>query len=242
MEFAVVLPGDDEEKKRYFVVEVAPLSSMPHAAHIFLEQVSHGLWDRAWFYINGPHVIQAGPQAEANEGGEEDEDPREVSLRPFKQLSLESLHFPEYSADFPHVPWTLGFTGRPGGPDFYLNKMDNTDAHGPGGQYQHDLEEFADPCFAKVIKGFDTLEDIARVPTILEGDYQYFFEYPVHIVKTIVLKNPIPVDEHELNSRKAGFGEIEITGSKDEGSSESNQHHKKHLHFKKPKIEHPVEP
>ena len=219
------------------MVELAPLSAMPHAAHIFLEQVSHGLWDSAWFYINGPHVMQAGPQAE--ETDDSDDDPREVSLRPFKEVSLESLHFPEYSKDFPHAAWTLGFTGRPGGPDFYINKIDNSEAHGPGGQYQHELSEFADPCFAKVIKGFDTLEDIVRESTILEGEYQYFFEYPVHIVQAIVLPNPISVDEEQLASRRGGFANIELTTSHDEPSSEEQP---KRKHFDKPKIEHQVAP
>jgi hypothetical protein len=134
---------------------MAPLSDMPHAVHLFLEQVSHELWDNSWFYINGPHVLQAGPQVEEGDGT--GEDPRSVSLRPFHELDLEKMSFPEYSENFPHVPWTLGFTGRPGGPDFYINKVDNRYAHGPGGQHHHDLQELADSCFAKVIKGFEAL-------------------------------------------------------------------------------------
>lgn len=40
--------------------------------------------------------------------------------------------------------------------------MNNTEAHGPGGQHQHHLEEFADSCFATVVDGFETLEMIYR--------------------------------------------------------------------------------
>ena len=67
---------------------------MPHAVHLFLEQVMHGLWNNAWFYLNGPHVIQGGPQAD-EEGG--------ATLNRFKELSLDTLAFPEYSPEFPHV-------------------------------------------------------------------------------------------------------------------------------------------
>lgn len=214
---------------------MAPLDVMPHAAHIFLEQVDHGLWNNAWFYINGPHVIQAGPQAA---DGDESNEPRESALRPFRELSLDSLAYPEYSAQFPHLPWTLGFTGRPGGPDFYINKVDNSVAHGPGGQHQHELEEFADPCFCRVVKGFETLEDIARVSTILEGEYQFFFEYPVHIVHAHVVKDPIHVDQDALNQRQAGFGNIELRSG--ESPESEKMDHVQH-HFEKPKIEHQVE-
>jgi hypothetical protein len=126
-----------------FVVELAPLEVLPHAVHLFLEQVAHKLWDGCYFYLNGPHVLQGGPQS-----FEEDETPipkgesaRYPALKPFKDKGLETLAFPEYSTTFPHQTWTLGYTGRPGGPDFYINKVDNSKAHGPGGQFQHALNE-----------------------------------------------------------------------------------------------------
>ena len=64
---------------------------MPHAVHLFLEQVMHGLWNNAWFYLNGPHVIQGGPQA------------ADDKTNKFKELKLDTLAFPEYSTEFPHV-------------------------------------------------------------------------------------------------------------------------------------------
>lgn len=178
-----------------FTVEMAPLDSMPHAVHLFLEQVSHQLWDNAWFYINGPHVFQAGPQANEDEleaAMAAGQDERSMALRPFRELQLDTLSFPEYSEDYPHLPWTLGFTGRPGGPDFYINKIDNVKAHGPGGQYQHELEEFADSCFAKVIEGMGTLYELGRAPTILDeqDDYHYYFTEPIQIVKMRMVEDP----------------------------------------------------
>ena len=132
-----------------FIIEMAPLEAVPHAVHLFLEQVEHGLWDGAYFYLNGPHVLQVGPQRldddESDDEGEEDGEGNR--MQHFEQVGLDSLSFPDYSEDFPHVTWTLGFTGRPGGPDFYINKVDNTDSHGPGGQYQHAIEEQGDSRF-----------------------------------------------------------------------------------------------
>jgi len=198
VEIFVTLPHlEEDEQNKSFVIEMAPLESMPHAVHLFLEQVAHGLWNSAWFYVNGPHVLQAGPQAsdaEVEQAATTDnnEDERSMALRPFRELQLETLSFPEYSEDFPHVRWTLGFTGRPGGPDWYINKQDNTATHGPGGQLHHEIEEFADPCFAKVVKGFDTVKEMARSPTVTEegSDYQYFLEEPVYITNMVIVDDP----------------------------------------------------
>lgn len=106
-----------------FVVEMAPLDDVPHAVHVFLEQVQHGLWNGCYFYLNGPHVIQAGPQlSEEDETEDDEEEDRTTAMKPFVSQGLDKLAFPDYSENFPHLPWTLGFTGRPGGPDFYINK------------------------------------------------------------------------------------------------------------------------
>ena len=141
VQFTVVLPSDESETPLTFTMELAPVEVMPHATHIFLEQVSNKLWDDSWFYVNGPHVLQAGPQASDEEVDAEEAalaaaagdaadvdvsnlvDEREIALRPFKDKNLESLVFPEYSSAYPHEQWTVGFTGRPGGPDWYINKV-----------------------------------------------------------------------------------------------------------------------
>ena len=155
---------------------------MPHANHLFLQQVYHELWDGTWIYLNGPHVLQAGPQ-------DWEEDTAGQSLKRFTDTQLDKLSFPEYSHSFPHVPWTLGFTGRPGGPDWYINKADNTKPHGPGGQYQHSLEEQADSCFAKIVDGKDTLQRIFHMEIYpRDSPYAYFLEEPVEIVSARILE------------------------------------------------------
>lgn len=195
-----------------FVVQMASLDSMPHAVHLFLEQVSHRLWNRGWFYINGPHVMQAGPQADFSRVIDKEEiDERKLALTPFRELQLDSLAFPEYSEDFPHEPYTLGFTGRPGGPDWYINKVDNTEAHGPGGQFHHELEEFADSCFAKVIDGFDVIKTMMNLPTVMDaGDYQYFYEIPVYITNMEIVGDPT---KPETEAPKELEEHLDLTGA-----------------------------
>jgi hypothetical protein len=201
-------------KTQSFVVQMAPLGSMPHAVHLFLEQVSHKLWNRGWFYINGPHVMQAGPQADLTKLGVDNStntDERSLALAPFRELQLDSLAFPEYSEDFPHQPYTLGFTGRPGGPDWYINKVDNVKAHGPGGQFHHELEEFADSCFAKVIDGFDVIKTMMNLPTVQEeGDYQYFYEIPVYITNMMIVDDP---KKPKVEEPKELEEHIDLTGA-----------------------------
>jgi hypothetical protein len=196
VEVSIVLPTESPDHVRTFVLEMAPLASMPHSVHLFLEQVSHNLWKNAYFYLNGPHVLQAGPQAENSWEEVTEVNTRELALKPFRELELAHLAFPEYSVDFPHIPWSVGYTGRPGGPDFYINKMDNTIAHGPGGQYQHDLDEFGDPCFAKVVDGFDTLQAIFQQSTFADGSqYTIFLKQPIRILNAVVVQT-IPAKTH----------------------------------------------
>jgi Cyclophilin type peptidyl-prolyl cis-trans isomerase/CLD len=251
VKFTVLLPTDETETERSFIVEMASLDVMPHAVHLFLEQVAHGLWDNGWFYLNGPHVLQAGPQVEEEEeelyhskeqtgvGSNGDAemaaaaDERSLALKPFIDLELDTLAFPEYSDKHPHNKWTLGFTGRPGGPDFYINKMNNTEAHGPGGQHQHDLEEYADACFATVVEGFDVLELIFKEPTYPDDhDWGWFYEEPVHIVGARVMEKvlaPVVVD-------------TKISSSSSNNTDESPGRRKPIKPLAKHKIEHQVIP
>jgi len=230
------MPHDESETERQFVVEMAPLDSMPHAVHIFLEQVDHELWNNAQFYLNGPHVLQGGPSYDGEEEPETEEEERSLRMQPFREVGLESLVFPEYSEDFPHVKWTLGFTGRPGGPDWYINKANNTRTHGPGGQYQHDLEEFADPCFAKVVDGFDVLKEIFELEIVKDDpEYEWFFEEGVYIVNATILKEPpanLAVETQE--EKNHAEEEPEADPLKDKK--------RRRRKMKKPVIDHQVEP
>jgi cyclophilin family peptidyl-prolyl cis-trans isomerase len=70
----------------------------------------------------------------------------------FLDKGLESVAFREYSPDYPHDRYTVGFAAD-GSPSFYINTEDNTDIHA------------GDPCFAKVISGFDTIQRLENSPT-----------------------------------------------------------------------------
>lgn len=214
VEFVLAIPtvkdsdGEYDEVVKSFIIEMAPIDLMPHTVHLFLEQVAHQLWDNGWFYLNGPHVFQAGPQVPDDEeyeaALEKGVDERTLALKPFKDENLDSVAFPEYSDKFPHLPWTLGLTGRPGGPDFYINKVDNSKTHGPGGQTHHDLTEHADPCFAKIVDGMDTIALMTNAPTVRDTDsnYRFFFEEPIQIVKVRIVKHPAKL--LDLSNKLAG--------------------------------------
>lgn len=53
---------------------------------------------------------------------------------------------------------------RPGGPQFYINTMDNADFHGPGGQPKVEFPEEADVCYAKVSSGVELLQQMMDIP------------------------------------------------------------------------------
>ena len=59
-----------------------------------------------------------------------------------------SLAFQEYHSNYTHKRFTMGFAGRPGGPEFYISTIDNTHNHGPGPR-----THVADTCFGRIIGG-----------------------------------------------------------------------------------------
>ncbi len=96
---------------------------MPYTVHFFLEQVSRGLWDGCSFHRNAGHVVQGGPVGNHLE--------KKNVRAPFQESGYTSVAFQEYHPDFPHKKYTLGYAGRPGGPDFYVSVMGtfNNDCH-----------------------------------------------------------------------------------------------------------------
>jgi cyclophilin family peptidyl-prolyl cis-trans isomerase len=91
--------------------------------------------------------------------------------------------FQEYSPNFEHKKYTLGFAGRPGGPDFYISTMDNSKLHGPGGQTSYEDPTEADPCFAKVVEGFNVVDRMGLSP-VKPGNYKAM----VHSVAIVSMK------------------------------------------------------
>lgn len=149
VEFQVKLPKKTTESK--FVVELAPLDLMPHSLELFLDMVTQEAWDNTVFYhhVKHMHVLAAAP---VNFGTYQRKDHH------WKALGFTGLSFPEYSTEWPHEEYTLGFSGR--GPNFYINGKDNSVSHGPGGQDRHKLTGDADPCFGKVVWGKQVIKDM----------------------------------------------------------------------------------
>ena len=162
-----------------FTAEMHSLDYMPHSVLTFLEQVEHGLWDNTYFITNAPHILVSSTV-------------QDVRTKPynfshalaFENLGLDHLLYQEYSEHYPHETMTLGFAGRPAGPNFYINKIDNTLIHGPGGQSHHDIGEEADPCFATIVGGKDILTRIFALPVQQGSNYELY--RPVKIVRALI--------------------------------------------------------
>jgi len=187
VKFYVDIPRDSEKDAMIpagehpsFTIELYPLIHMPHSVHLFLEQVNHGLWDGCSFVVNAPHILQAGTFPGGNTAATYAD-----KIRAFEEVGLDIVSYQEYHHSHPHEQWTVGFAGRPGGPDFYINKLDNTKNHGPGGQSHHNLEEEADPCFGFIKDGKDVLNRMYVMKTDQKNDW--VLDHPVHIVKARIV-------------------------------------------------------
>lgn len=155
MKFTVDMVTESRKRSlKSFVVEMAPLDLMPVSIHLFLDMVTAGIWNNTIFLHDEEveHVIAAAPVDHATQT---------IKHNHISNIGWVGLGFPEYSDQFPHAQYTIGFAGQ--GPTFYINTMDNSEQHGPGGQGHHLLPDDADPCFARVVEGFEVIDDLARL-------------------------------------------------------------------------------
>lgn len=165
-----------------FRLEMAPLHLMPVAVNLFLQQIHHGLWNGCAFVVNAEHILQAGPHQPSPDGNEYRINSVEI-LNRFTDAGLQELPFQEYRDEYPHEQYTIGFGGRPGGQTWYINKVNNTENHGPGGQRHHNMGDEADPCFARLVGGWEVLELVEKIPI---DDYSRLVR-PVMIVDSRVI-------------------------------------------------------
>ncbi|KAL9190071.1 hypothetical protein ACHAXT_007282 [Thalassiosira profunda] len=220
--------------QREIIFQLAPLELTPHSVHIFLSQVADGYWSRGTpaFAINAEHVLQACPHPcldSVDMGGN-------VPGYPYgdmKRAGLDTVSFQEYSPQYPHQKYTIGFAGRPhSGPEFYINTLDNTMDHGTLAERKmmmnpthykvwaqenfgstEDVDEKAMepyPCFGKVVKGFEVVDELAKgltrasLPKEDESEaeedesdelYEHILLRPVHIASMTILKDYAPDGE-----------------------------------------------
>jgi hypothetical protein len=146
----------NQNKREYFTVEMANIDHMPAAVYTFMMQVSKLLWDYTSFYLNADHVLMARPVSTNG---------KHSKRAQFDNEGLSHVPFQEYHEAYPHVEYTIGFSGRPAGPDIYINKEDNTIPHGPDG---HQHFGSAEPCFGRIIIGKDVIDRISALPGLEE--------------------------------------------------------------------------
>jgi hypothetical protein len=140
VEFPDSMINNNINKTDSIIFELAPIDLVPYSIFYFLRLIDN--WEGGSFFRNAGHVKQV----------------------KYYNTKMKSLAFQEYSSEFPHIKYSLGFAGRPGGPQFYISTRDNTVNHGPGSQGS--LTE-ADSCFAKI-----NLNDINSINTVNNISFQ----------------------------------------------------------------------
>jgi len=130
-----------------FRMKMAPFSVMPHTTSWFLTLAASGYWEGCGFIRNAMHILQANCNPKESIEGEQSQE-------------RISIAFQEYSDSYQHRPYTFGIAGRPGGPDWYINLIDNSGTHGPGGQAR---DGKADPCFAELESGKDVIKNLHKL-------------------------------------------------------------------------------
>jgi hypothetical protein len=112
---------DDANARSFFVIETAFSVEMPHAIDHFLRMVERKLWNGlALVYESNSKLVMASPISM-------DDDSHSWAGERFVHANLTHMAFTEYSPTFPpphHRKFSVAFSGRPGGPNFYIN-LDN---------------------------------------------------------------------------------------------------------------------
>jgi hypothetical protein len=134
---------DDANVRSFFVIETALSIEMPHAIDHFLRMVERNLWDGlALVYETSSKVIMATPISL-------DDDIHSWAGERFVRANLTHMAFTEYSPTFPpphHRKFSVAFSGRPGGPNFYINLENES-------EFAHEHES----TFGVVLEGRDVL-------------------------------------------------------------------------------------
>jgi cyclophilin family peptidyl-prolyl cis-trans isomerase len=134
-----------------FVVELAPLSLMPHAVHHFLQMVSNRLWDGLAMVHQGhaSNVVQATPLHAKTTQRADDR---------FEKAKITKLSFAEHHRKYPCLPYTLAFSGTPGGPDFYITVENDTDVH----TVDEKIHDEGESCFGRVVEGKEVIDNFVQ--------------------------------------------------------------------------------
>lgn len=146
-----------------FVIQMALLLEMPHAIHHFLQMVELKLWD-GLSLVNGidSEIVTATPVSlEGHEWGG----------KRFVDANLTQMAFTEFSETFPppnHHKYSVAFSGRPGGPEFYVNLEENPQSHDHESVFGMVSEgrEVIDKFFSQKVKQKGNRFDILTIESI----------------------------------------------------------------------------
>lgn len=117
---ATVESIQEQYREESILIELAPIEHVPYSVYFFLENVIQGFHHGA-FHRNAGHVLQAKATIRN----------KDTKIKKNNQI----FAWQEYSENFPHAVYTLGYAGRPSSNSaFYISTVDNTRNHGPGSQ------------------------------------------------------------------------------------------------------------
>lgn len=133
---------DTRDILRYFIIETAMLAEMPHAIDHFFKMIEQKLWD-GLVLVHEPHslVVSANPETT--------DDTHAWAGKRFVDANITHMAFTEHSQTYPpphHRMYTVAFSGRPGGPGFYIS-LDN----------EVDYKQEQESTFGVVMEGRDVL-------------------------------------------------------------------------------------
>jgi len=105
--------------KRIITIKMAPIEHVPYSVYFFLREIVR-TFDSGDFHRKAGHVLQA-------------------MLRRDRAISgpgnAPRFAWQEYSPQYPHKQWTMGYAGRPSSASaMYISRLDNTQNHGPASQ------------------------------------------------------------------------------------------------------------
>lgn len=138
--FNVRFPGEEETES--FQVQLANLGDMPHTIFVLMELISLKVYDGTVIKSREEGIIEAGNLVDADHAVS-----AKVMGRLVKYGYEKPISFVERSDSLHHDELTVGFVNS--GPTMAFNTIDNTKKRGPEGSN--------DPCFGKVVSGYDTL-------------------------------------------------------------------------------------
>jgi len=142
---ALVTINKNNNNHNILILEMAETELMPHSVFTFLEMVHAKLFDGCSFILNAMDVVKAAPLPYDGSSASQ-------KVKAFTKLGLDTVSFREYSPEYPHEQYTVGFSAD-GSPSFYINTHDNSEQH------------VGEPCFATIVSGFETVERLEAAPT-----------------------------------------------------------------------------